>query len=178
MVTALTSSACSNIMFYSHLKAMALHLAHRNKLPHVHLYWMSPLRCWIYCISRFHLPQTAFHYLASCNTLINLFMQIANYFFMNGFPTQHIPKESISANEIVRSTIHGIMLDRATGLLYINDHAEKSLLKKKQRAVLYGDWLLARQSPDTMVLVNIKDGQWTTDWHSSLAKRAPLQKLL
>ena len=99
-------------------------------------------------------------------------------FFENGFTTPDIAKESISVNEIVRSTIHGIMLDRATGLLYINDHAEKSLLKKKQRAVLYGDWLLARQSPDTMVLVNIKDGQWTTDWHSSLAKRAPLQKLL
>lgn len=99
-------------------------------------------------------------------------------FLENGFTAPEISQAKMDAADILKSSIQSVLLDPASGLFYVTESAQQSMLKNKQRAVLAGDWLLARFSPTVMVLANIKSGLWTTDLHSSLAKRAPLQKLL
>jgi hypothetical protein len=52
------------------------------------------------------------------------------------------------------------------------------IIHSKQYADLYGHWMLAtyprlNQSP-IYILVNLKNGKWTNDLHSSFAKQAPV----
>jgi hypothetical protein len=100
------------------------------------------------------------------------------FFLENGFTAPEISADKMDAADILKSHIQSVVLDPTSGLLFVTDSAQKFMLKNKQRAVLAGDWLLARHSSTVMVLANIKSGLWTTDLHSSLAKRSPLQKLL
>ena len=103
--------------------------------------------------------------------------------------TDHIYVEKVIKREI------GIYRISHDGLLSMNPRAEKSLILNKQRAVLYGDWLLARyparlrkslvnNKMDSkviqafFVLVNRKTGQWTIGLDNAFAKTAPVRELL
>lgn len=98
-------------------------------------------------------------------------------FLENGFTAPEISQAKMATANILQASISTVILDPASGLLYVNDDAARSMLKNKERALLYGDWLLARRSSSKMVLANIKSGQWTTEMNSSLAKQAPLVKM-
>lgn len=99
-------------------------------------------------------------------------------FLENGFTAPEISQAKMATANILQASISTVILDPASGLLYVNESAANSMLKNKERALLYGDWLLARRSSSMMVLANIKSGKWTTDMKSSLAKQAPLGKMM
>jgi arylsulfatase A-like enzyme len=105
--------------------------------------------------------------------------QISRAFFIeNGFTSPEIANAHFSEAEILQNTIQAVALDQHSGLFYLTDFAENQLLKKKQRGLLIGDWLLARSSPGMMVLANIKTGEWSTDLHSVFANHAGIEHLL
>lgn len=113
-----------------------------------------------------------------------------------------IETDKIFADKIIKQMIYAYRIDPATGLLFVNPLAEQSIIKSKQRAVLFGDWLLARYPaharvklvpvphhsprlqlisyayPAYFVLVNIKNGLWTVGLSTPFAKKAPVKKLL
>lgn len=124
---------------------------------------------------------------------------IRDLYLENGFTTPEIAAVNISINKVLQSSMQSVQLEPETGLLYINREAEKSLLKNKQRAILAGDWLLARYPdfyrkklnttqqtysvetihvPTTFILVNIRNRKWTTDLHSVFASHAPVKELM
>jgi phosphoglycerol transferase MdoB-like AlkP superfamily enzyme len=105
-------------------------------------------------------------------------IHVRKFFIENGFTSPEIAKAEITTATVLKDTINTVQLDSQTGLLYINDNAEKQLLKQKQRALLAGDWLLARQSPSVMILANIRSGEWTMDMDSEFAKRANIRQLM
>lgn len=124
-----------------------------------------------------------------------------NFFLENGFTTPEIAAVNISINKVLQSSVQSVQFEPTTGLLYINSEAQKTLLKNKQRAILDGDWLLARypdfyrqqkdannmqansQSidkihvPPTYILMNIKNRKWTTDLKSAFAALAPVKQM-
>jgi hypothetical protein len=122
-------------------------------------------------------------------------------FLETGYSLAEIEKSHISIADVVKHSINTYQIDPSNGLLFVSQTAEKSINKNKQRAVLLGDWLLARY-PDSIrytlirdpenhsqlilasemisayfVLANVKTGKWTVGFTSALAKQAPLMKL-
>jgi hypothetical protein len=110
--------------------------------------------------------------------------------------TDHIYIEKVLKHEIGIYTINTL-----NGFLMMNPLAETSLLKDKQRAIMWNDWLLARYpakikmelvnankknksnlistiAPAYFVLANIKTGQWTIGLSSPFAKTAPVYELM
>lgn len=109
-------------------------------------------------------------------------------FLENGYTTPEIAAVNISLNKVLQSSMQSVQFEPTTGLLFINAAAQKSLLKNKQRAIMVGDWLLARypdvyrqstaSNPATFILVNIRNRKWTADLNSNFAAQAPLKQML
>lgn len=120
----------------------------------------------------------------------------------SGYSPIEIESKDISVNHILSKEIGVYRIDPKNGLLFINPDAEQSMINKKQRAILLGDWLLARYPENSLtvldrnpkhldemifksvaipayfILVNVKTGQWTIGLNSPLAKKAPRKELL
>lgn len=110
--------------------------------------------------------------------------------------------DEIFVNKVVKQLIGAYQVNALNGQLVLNAEALPSIIKSKQRAILWGDWLLASYPaqmrmkfmpvphdkktyqlkpylvPAYFVLLNRKTGQWTTDLSSPLAKAAPLAELM
>lgn len=110
--------------------------------------------------------------------------------------------DEIFVNKVVKQLIGAYQVNTQNGQLVLNAEALPSIIKSKQRAILWGEWLLASYpaqmrmkfipapndkttyelkpylAPAYFVLLNRKTGSWTTDLSSSLAKRASLSKLM
>lgn len=121
-------------------------------------------------------------------------------FIESGHTITEIQTNDIFIDKVVKNAIGIYQIDPRTGLLFIKPEAEQSITRSKQRAILLGDWLLARYpastrsklatshtkkidfqtytSPAFFVLTNLKTGKWSVGLQSSLAKEAPLNELL
>lgn len=119
--------------------------------------------------------------------------------FESGYSIAEIETASIVANQVLQKSIGIYQIDPSTGLLTVLPELEKSYLKTKQRAVLHGQWLLAKmpgsighkllkaadhhwqfasiQLPSYFVLANLQTYQWTIGLSSPLAKQAPVDEL-
>lgn len=115
-------------------------------------------------------------------------------FIETGESLGEIETDKIEVEKIVQKRIHAYLLNPSNGLLYINPRAKLSILEAKQRAVIYGNWLLAsyprtqrlKLIPDGSnrgvklavekidpfyVMVDLKTGVWTIDNFDKLASR-------
>ena len=119
-----------------------------------------------------------------------------------GYKVSGIEEAKISVAKVIKQASPIFQINPQTGLLFVNPTLEKSATRLKQRAVLSGDWLLARLPDEDVnklvpdknhigfltlqtvhlsayfVIVNLKTGQWTIGLDSPFAKIAPTQELL
>lgn len=124
------------------------------------------------------------------------------FFIETGDKVAETETDKIQVEKVIKKRIGIYQVDLSSGLLFLNASAEKSLIENKQRAVIFDQWMLARYpaqvrmhlvpadaqshrsilKPYTIapyfVLINLKTGQWTIGLHSSLAKTAPVKKLM
>lgn len=119
-------------------------------------------------------------------------------FLETGYSISDITTKDIFIEKVVKHSISIYGINAQTGQLYVKSNAEKSVLQNKQRAVLLGDWLLARypkslhsrlvlngknlsyqnyEQPAFFVLANIKNGQWEIGLDTPISKEAPLKEL-
>lgn len=141
------------------------------------------------------LNNAIFHNMPYQSTLRPLLME-------TGYKVPGIEEAHISVAKVVRQAINTFEINPKTGLLFVNPTLEKGTNRLKQRAILSGDWLLARYPdadvsklvhdkhhselmtfenihiPAYFVIANIKTGQWSIGLDSPLAKIAPMQTLL
>lgn len=96
--------------------------------------------------------------------------------------TDHIYIEKVIKHEIGIYGIHPM-----TGLLTMSPIATTAIVRNKQLAIMWHDWILAHYPatvrkkkviPPYFVLVNVKTGQWTVELSSPFAKAAPLDEML
>lgn len=73
-------------------------------------------------------------------------------------------------------------IDPLTTRLTVKPSMVNLILSSKQYADYYGEWVLALYPQNQLmmkpILVNLKTGEWTDDFHTSLAKRAPVEHML
>lgn len=108
---------------------------------------------------------------------------------------------AIDIGKVVKKSIEAYQIDLKNGRLILHKDALISLIKHKQRAVLLGEWLLAKYpahlrlrlekpsktskqcfikphlDPPYFVLMNRRTKEWAIDLSSDFAKSAPLQNL-
>ncbi len=125
-------------------------------------------------------------------------------FLESGDSLTEIETDHIYIEKVLKHEIGIYRINPTNGLLMMDPKAEQSIIKNKQLAVLWGDWLLARYpalvltkfkivkkpdsttqfipqsyvSPSYFLLANLKSGQWTVGLSSSLAKTAPVEGLM
>jgi arylsulfatase A-like enzyme len=121
-------------------------------------------------------------------------------FLETGDTIGEIESDKIDIQKVVKLRIGAYQINASNGLMFLSPSAEQSLIENKQRAILWGDWLLAKY-PTQMrsrlvpaahgqlemesylikpyfVLVNVKSGIWTIGLTSDFAKTAPVPELL
>lgn len=120
-------------------------------------------------------------------------------FIETGDKVAAIETDQININNVVKSAIGLYNINPQTGMLQIKSDAEKSVIAMKQRAIISGDWLLARYpqevrlrivtkheraqlhsyvTPPYFVLINLRTHHWTMQLTSAFAKHAPIQEML
>lgn len=125
-------------------------------------------------------------------------------FLETGHSISEIQTKDIFIENVIKKTIGVYQINPSSGQLFVKSAAEQSINQSKQRAVLLGDWLLARYPattktimasskekntssiklslepqtyPPFFVIANLKTGEWSIDFSSSLAKKAPIIEL-
>lgn len=123
-------------------------------------------------------------------------VELANrpLFLETGFSIADIETNDIFIEKVVKHAI-GVYEVLPNGQLTMKQAAEHSININKERAVLWGDWLLSRYPaqvrnslpkntqritafqnyvlPPFYVIANLKTGKWDIGLHSELAKQAP-----
>lgn len=124
-----------------------------------------------------------------------------SFFLETGHSLSEIETNEIKVEKVLKKTIDLYQLNPKNGYVFVKPTAEKAIIEGKQRAVLLGDWILARYpasqrmkltrsnlrskamenvnylQPAYYVLANIKTGAWTIGLDTALAKQAPLSEL-
>lgn len=122
-------------------------------------------------------------------------------FIETGDKLGEIETDKIDVGKVIQKRIDVYSLDQKSGLLFMNEEAETSIVHNKQRAILWQDWILARLpaqlksklAPDpankdhlllqydlgkpSYILLNKRTGEWTLDLSLPFAKQAPLASL-
>jgi len=84
--------------------------------------------------------------------------------------------------KVVLDNIQYFQIDPKTTYLTIKDHMEIKIIKSKQYADLYDNWLLALYPQNNKqyiaILVNLKSREWTNNLQSHFAKASPAQIML
>lgn len=125
----------------------------------------------------------------------------APIFIETGDTIGEIETDHINVKKVVQQRMGAYQIDGSTGLLTLRDDFERTIIRNKQRAVLMGDWLLAKYprerrvrlvpsktianrlvpdyyiSPPYYILANLQSGAWTVDLKTPWAQRAPLVAL-
>jgi arylsulfatase A-like enzyme len=127
-------------------------------------------------------------------------------FLETGYSLSDIESKNINVEKVLKKTIGIYKINPQTGQLFVNPAADKAVNENKQRAILWGDWLLARYpatvrqqlqtsssdkkkigvrfnyenyiQPAFYVLVNRKTGKWDIGLNNSLAEEAPIETML
>lgn len=81
----------------------------------------------------------------------------------------------IDHNKLLREAAHYYHITES-GLVEIKPTYLNSLSSNKQKAVIWSEWMLIRKQ-ELLILIDTKSGEWTYDFDSNLATRAPLEEL-
>lgn len=108
-------------------------------------------------------------------------------------PVQHFFIESDFSPSAIRSVypqIHEALLegltlyeiDPHTAQLTLRDDMEQKIIRSKQYADIYGDWMLALYPQQyhryDAILINLQTGQWTNNLQSKFAANTPAKQML
>jgi hypothetical protein len=108
-------------------------------------------------------------------------------------PHQHIFLESDFSPESIRTVypevrkvvLEGIQLfqiNPRTTRLTVRENMVRMIIKSKQYADIYDDWMLASYPQNDHyrmpILINLVSGRWTNDLESDFAKQSPVKKML
>jgi hypothetical protein len=123
-------------------------------------------------------------------------------FMETGDSMAEIETDHIYIEKVIKRQIGIYNINPSNGLLVISPQAEKLIIKNKQLAILWDDWMLAHFParketklvrsnkknnqlvpesyfmPSYFVLANLKTGQWTIGLSSPFAKTAPVRELM
>ncbi len=115
-----------------------------------------------------------------------------------GYSVSELETNKIEVEKVISRTIHLYQVNPENGYLYIKPSADAAVLENKQRAILFGPWLLARYpalqrtrlirsrgsldfktevQPAYYLLANIQTGEWTMELDTTFAKKAPVAEL-
>lgn len=99
-------------------------------------------------------------------------------FLESGFSLPTILSATPKAEEVLDQGIKYYQVIPATGMVTVNPIYRDFIITGKNRAIINAPWMLAyypnSDGPASLVLVNIKTRQWTTDMHSEFAKSSPV----
>lgn len=98
-------------------------------------------------------------------------------FFETGFSPDLILTEKMTMENLLDLGVRYYKIDAQTGRVFFKDSMTPLIIANKQRAVRYGDWLLAYYPNGLKVLLNMKTGLWTDDLNTPFAKQSPLSKM-
>lgn len=111
----------------------------------------------------------------------------------NKLTAQHVFMESDFTPEAIRTVypetrkvlLEGIQLFQINPVnahLTVKDKMGDMIIRSKQVADIYDNWMLALYPQDiksyTPILINLKTGQWTNDLRSQFAQKSPANKML
>lgn len=102
-------------------------------------------------------------------------------FMESGFAPDKIKTGKYTLDDLVDLAVTYYKINPKNGRVHIKDSKTAEILRNKQRAIIYGNWLLAvypANGANIPVLVNLESKQWTDDLHSSFAKDSPLKNML
>jgi hypothetical protein len=103
------------------------------------------------------------------------------FFMETEFTLPSVLTADPSITKVLDEGLGYYQLNPKTGILEVKPLFTRLIIKGKQRAVLQGHWMLAMypnpNKPATLVLVNLKTLQWTTDMQSEFARNSPLVTL-
>lgn len=129
------------------------------------------------------------------------------FYFETSFSIPEIETDHISVEQVLKKVIHLYAINPENGQVFFQHAVEHAMNHEKEYAVMQGDWYLASYPasrilkltfsagskpsllhpqpmffksviiPGYKVLVNLRTGQWTTEWNTPLALQAPLQRL-
>ncbi|HVY53660.1 MAG TPA: sulfatase-like hydrolase/transferase, partial [Gammaproteobacteria bacterium] len=130
----------------------------------------------------------------------SLNLPVRPIFLETDYSIDALEQSHIDINQVVQRSINLYDIDPLTGYLFVKPKVQQALLDSKQRALLWGDWLLARypvslrqimrravqqawqvntvEQPAYYVLANLKTGEWAVGLDSALTKKAPTKDLL
>lgn len=105
-----------------------------------------------------------------------------DFFIETDFTPEAIRSVNPETRKVIFEGIEYIQINPLTTRLSIRQSMVNLILSSKQYADFYSSWVLALypQNKHWMmpVLVNLNNGQWTTDLHTTFAKQAPTQHML
>lgn len=103
-------------------------------------------------------------------------------FLESDFSPQSVHSVHPETRKVIFEGIDFFRIDPLTAYFTVKPSMGSVIISSKQRADLYGDWILAlypQQHGKTIpVLVNRKTGQWTDDLRTPFAKQSPAQHML
>jgi len=102
-------------------------------------------------------------------------------FMESGFAPDKIKTGKYTLNDLIDLAVTYYQINPKNGRVHIKDSKTASILKNKQRAIIYGKWLLAVypvNGANIPVLVNLESKQWTDDLRSAFAQNSPLKNML
>lgn len=84
--------------------------------------------------------------------------------------------------DVMLEGIQLFQINSATARLTVKPEMGEMIIRSKQIADIYDNWMLALYPQETKsftpVLINLKTGQWTNDLHSRFAQQSPAEKML
>ncbi|MFN3235129.1 MAG: sulfatase-like hydrolase/transferase [Gammaproteobacteria bacterium] len=104
------------------------------------------------------------------------------FFLETGFTLPGILLAKKSLKAIMAQSISYFDVETKTGRLVMRPNLAKIVIAGKQRAEIYGKWMLVYYPTSNRkplwLLINTKTGMWTDDLHGELAKAAPVAQML
>jgi hypothetical protein len=100
----------------------------------------------------------------------------------SGFAPIATLDEQLSIAKVLIQSLNFFKINPATGDITINPNTAPKIILNTQKALYYGNWILAfyptTKQKFITILANKKTGAWTDDLSTSFAQNAPLKKML
>ncbi len=103
-------------------------------------------------------------------------------FLETDFSPQAIRTVYPETQKVLLIGVHLFQIDPITTRLTVKDSMNTMIIKSKQYADIYGEWMLALYPQDNKyympILINLVSGRWTNDLTSSFAQQSPEKVML
>lgn len=116
------------------------------------------------------------------NSMVDQTVLLRHIFMESDFSPQAIRTVYPNVREALHEGIDLFQINPVNTRLILKDSMNLKIIKSKQYADLYGDWILALYPQSSQmrmpILVNLRNGKWTNDLQSSFALQSPAKQML